>query len=92
MSYPPPSYQGTGEASARLTANNTRPDLTYNNKVEVRYLASGGSTRGQFGLYRWTFGPTHSGPESRKSSCRWRQQVPLPRTSPDGRSPRKCPR
>ncbi|HEU4907856.1 MAG TPA: cupin domain-containing protein [Propionibacteriaceae bacterium] len=63
MSYPPASYHGTGEASARLTVNNTPPNLTYNNKVEVRYLASGDSTRGQFGLYRWTFGPTRSGPD-----------------------------
>jgi len=65
MSYPPATYHGTGEASARLTPSGTPPDLTYNNnnKVEVHYLASGASTRGQFGLYRWTFGPTRSGPD-----------------------------
>jgi quercetin dioxygenase-like cupin family protein len=63
MSYPPPAYHGPGEASARLTPRNTLPDLTYHNKVEVLYLATGASTHGQFGLYRWTFGPSQSGPD-----------------------------
>ena len=63
MSYPTATYHGTGEASARLTRGDTPPNLTYHNKVEVLYLASGASTRGQFGLYRWTFGPTRSGPD-----------------------------
>jgi mannose-6-phosphate isomerase-like protein (cupin superfamily) len=63
MSYPPATYHGVGEASARLTPNDTSPNLTYGNGVEVVYLASGASTRGQFGLYRWTFGPTRSGPD-----------------------------
>lgn len=81
MSYPPATYHGTGEASARLTPSGTPPDLTYNNKVEVHYLASGASTRGQFGLYRWTFGQHAAGPihtstaafpsRSSSSTARW---------------------
>jgi len=63
MSYPPATYHGTGEASARLTRGDTSPSLTYPNKVEVLYLANAASTHGQFGLYRWTFGPTRSGPD-----------------------------
>jgi quercetin dioxygenase-like cupin family protein len=63
MSYPPATYHGDGEASARLTPSDTTPNLIYNNKVEVLYLATGASTRGQFGLYRWTFGPARTGPD-----------------------------
>jgi quercetin dioxygenase-like cupin family protein len=63
MSYPPASYHGSGEVSARLRPSDTPPDLTYPNEVQVHYLASGASTHGQFGLYRWTFGPMRSGPD-----------------------------
>jgi len=63
MSYPPRAYHGSGEVSARLTPSDAPPNLTYPNKVEVLYLATGNSTRGQFGLYRWTFGPNRTGPD-----------------------------
>lgn len=63
MSYPPATYHGTGEASAQLSRNGAPPNLTYRNKVEVLYLATGASGHGEFGLYRWTFGPTPSGPD-----------------------------
>jgi quercetin dioxygenase-like cupin family protein len=63
MSYPPATYHGDGEASAQLTASGTPANLTYDNKVEVLYLATGAATRGQFGLYRWTFGPARTGPD-----------------------------
>jgi quercetin dioxygenase-like cupin family protein len=63
MSYPAATYHGTGEASAQLTRNGATPNLTYRNKVEVLYLTTGASSHGQFGLYRWTFGPTPSGPD-----------------------------
>ena len=32
--------------------------------TEVHYLGTGGSTDGQFGLYRWDMGPERSGPSS----------------------------
>jgi quercetin dioxygenase-like cupin family protein len=63
MSYPPATYHGTGEVSARLTPSDAAPNLTYPNEVEVLYLATGDSTRGEFGLYRWTFGPNRTGPD-----------------------------
>lgn len=63
MSYPPVTYHGSGEVSARLTPADAPPNLTYPNKVEVLYLATGDSTRGEFGLYRWTFGPNRTGPD-----------------------------
>jgi quercetin dioxygenase-like cupin family protein len=63
MSYPPATYHGSGEVSARLTPADAPPNLTYTNEVEVLYLATGDSTRGEFGLYRWTFGPNRTGPD-----------------------------
>lgn len=63
MSYPPATYHGSGEVSARLTPSDAAPNLTYPNEVEVLYLATGDSTRGEFGLYRWTFGPNRTGPD-----------------------------
>jgi len=63
MSYPPDAYHGSGEVSARLTPSDVAPNLTYPNEVEVLYLATGDSTRGEFGLYRWTFGPNRTGPD-----------------------------
>ena len=63
MSYPPATYHGSGEVSASLTPADAPPNLTYTNKVEVLYLATGDSTRGEFGLYRWTFGPNRTGPD-----------------------------
>ncbi|MPZ61069.1 MAG: cupin domain-containing protein [Propionibacteriales bacterium] len=64
MSYPEPRYHGdTGEASATYRPSDHKPELTYPSGVEVDYLATGGSTSGEFGLYRWTFGETESGPD-----------------------------
>lgn len=63
MTYPPPRYHGSdGEVSAWLRRSDTAPDLTYPNGVTVDYLATGERTSGDFGLYRWTFGPESSGP------------------------------
>lgn len=64
MSYPPPQYDGTdGEASATLRRDAATPDFTYANGTRVHYLATGASTGGLFGLYRWEMGPARSGPD-----------------------------
>ena len=63
MTYPPDRYLGAdGEVSARFRPAGQQPDLTYPNGTTVHYLATGGSTDGLFGLYRWEMGPEPSGP------------------------------
>ncbi len=63
MSYPPPIYDGdTGEVSAWVRGNETEPEIVYPNGNRVRLLATGGSTGGLFGLYRWEFSTAVSGP------------------------------
>jgi mannose-6-phosphate isomerase-like protein (cupin superfamily) len=63
MTYPEPTYLGdTGEVSATHRPSNHEPDLTYANGTTVHYLATGASTDGLFGLYRWVMGPEPSGP------------------------------
>jgi mannose-6-phosphate isomerase-like protein (cupin superfamily) len=63
MSYPEPRYLGdTGEISATYRPSDHEPELTYPTGVKVDYLATGASTDGEFGLYRWTFGPKETGP------------------------------
>ncbi len=63
MSYPEPLYHGdTGEISARFRPTGAPPDLTYPSGNTVDYLATGASTDGLFGLYRWNMGPERSGP------------------------------
>jgi quercetin dioxygenase-like cupin family protein len=64
MSYPDPRYLGeSGEASATFRPVDATPDLL-NEKAgsSVHYLATGQSTGGDFGLYRWNMGPDPSGP------------------------------
>jgi quercetin dioxygenase-like cupin family protein len=63
MSYPPPIYDGeTGEVSAWVRGNEVEPEIAYPNGNRVRLLATGASTGGLFGLYRWEFSPEVSGP------------------------------
>jgi mannose-6-phosphate isomerase-like protein (cupin superfamily) len=62
LPYPEDRYHGaTGEVSATL-----RPDATpgeiQRDALTARYLATGASTDGQFGLYRWEMGPGRGGP------------------------------
>src|SRR6478672_11107481 len=53
MSYPDPRYLGEkGEISAMYRPADQKSDLTIGPGTAVRYLATGASTRGQFGLYR----------------------------------------
>jgi mannose-6-phosphate isomerase-like protein (cupin superfamily) len=62
MSYPPPSYHGdTGEPSATVRPAGAEPELTMRNGT-ASYLATGASTGGKFGLYRWDMHGPPSGP------------------------------
>ena len=64
MSYPEPRYFGeTGEVDFAFRPNDTKPDVTYRAGGTVDYLATGAATGGDFGLYRWNFGPNETGPD-----------------------------
>jgi len=64
MSYPPPRYTGdTGEVTATYRPADHEPELVYANGNSVHYLATGATTLGDFGLYRWVMGPGRSGPD-----------------------------
>jgi quercetin dioxygenase-like cupin family protein len=64
MSYPPPKYQGdSGLINATFRATDQSPELVYPSGGQVRYLATGASTGGEFGLYRWEMTAAPSGPE-----------------------------
>jgi mannose-6-phosphate isomerase-like protein (cupin superfamily) len=63
MTYPPPSYHGdSGELSATCRPADAAPELVYPSGNSAHYLATGTSTNGQFGMYRWEMGPEPSGP------------------------------
>ena len=63
MTYPPPTYHGdTGELTATYRRPDAVPELIYPSGNTVHYLATGASTNGQFGLYRWDMGSEPSGP------------------------------
>jgi mannose-6-phosphate isomerase-like protein (cupin superfamily) len=62
MSYPPIRYRAEeGVASATVRPADAAPDLVYASGTTVDYLATGDSTDGLFGLYRWTM-PGLGGP------------------------------
>ena len=64
MSYPPPYYTGDGgEVSAVLRPHDHPRELAHTNGGGAAYLATGATTHGQFGLYRWDMGPGVSGPD-----------------------------
>jgi mannose-6-phosphate isomerase-like protein (cupin superfamily) len=63
LAYPEPRYDGaTGEASATYRPASHPPELTYPSGNTAHYLATGASTGGTYGLYRWEMGPEPSGP------------------------------
>lgn len=63
MTYPDPLYRGqSGEATAWIRRSGDTPEITYSNGTTVHYLATGATTDGRFGLYRWAMGPEPSGP------------------------------
>lgn len=64
LPYPGPRYVGeAGEASARYRPADAEPDLVRDSGLAVHYLATGATTDGQLGLYRWRMGPGRSGPD-----------------------------
>src|SRR5437870_3795803 len=64
MSYPPPHYDGaSGLANATFRPSAHDPELRYPSGGTVHYLATGDSTGGQFGLYRWEMAAAQSGPD-----------------------------
>jgi quercetin dioxygenase-like cupin family protein len=65
MSYPEPRYHGDeGEMSAVYRSADQKAELTIGSSTAVRYLATGDSTHGQFGLYRWDAKPHAPGPKA----------------------------
>lgn len=65
MSYPPPAYVGDrGEVTATYRPHGHQPELVYTaTGNRVHYLATGASTGGRFGLYRWEMEAGQSGPD-----------------------------
>jgi len=64
MSYPDPRYLGDkGEISAVFRPADAEPELRHRRGGGAAYLATGASTHGQFGLYRWDMAATQSGPD-----------------------------
>jgi len=62
MSYPDPRYaRDSGEVSATFRPQDSGPELIYPSGTTVDYLATGASTEGRFGLYRWNMGTTPGG-------------------------------
>ena len=63
LPYPPDRYHGTsGERSAWVREDAT-PGEIRREGLTARYLATGASTGGDFGLYRWEMGPRRGGPD-----------------------------
>jgi mannose-6-phosphate isomerase-like protein (cupin superfamily) len=61
--YPDPVYLGEpGLANARLRRSDAAPEIRQANGGAAAYLATGASTNGQFGLYRWDMAAAPSGP------------------------------
>ncbi len=62
MSSPDAMYLGTsGELTTGFRPATTAPELPRSNGA-ASYLATGATTGGKFGLYRWDMGPEPSGP------------------------------
>jgi mannose-6-phosphate isomerase-like protein (cupin superfamily) len=63
MSYPDPVYlDEPGLVNARLRPADLPADVTYRSGGTAHYVATGESTGGQFGLYRWEMSGPPSGP------------------------------
>ncbi len=61
--YPPDRYTGTGgEVNASLRRADTPAELGLAGGGSAHYLATGATTGGSFGLYRWEMGPAPTGP------------------------------
>jgi mannose-6-phosphate isomerase-like protein (cupin superfamily) len=65
VSYPDPVYLGdNGETTATLRPADHGPEISYKSGGRCHYLATGDSTNGQFGLYRWEMAPNQGGPDA----------------------------
>jgi mannose-6-phosphate isomerase-like protein (cupin superfamily) len=62
MSYPEARHLGDGAATATLRLAGAEPELT-GVATATSYLATGATTDGRFGLYRWDFTGPRSGPD-----------------------------
>ena len=63
LSYPAARYHGDGgEVSATFRPNDQAAEVVYANGTRCRYLATGASTGGLFGLYRWEMVAGAGGP------------------------------
>jgi mannose-6-phosphate isomerase-like protein (cupin superfamily) len=63
LPYPPDRYHGeSGEASATVRLGSQEPELD-RRTARTSYLATGDTTHGMFGLYRWDFKEPPSGPD-----------------------------
>jgi mannose-6-phosphate isomerase-like protein (cupin superfamily) len=60
--YPPDVHAGSGEVSAVLRRADAPPELSAPSGNATHYLATGATTNGAFGLYRWDMGPQFGGP------------------------------
>jgi mannose-6-phosphate isomerase-like protein (cupin superfamily) len=60
MSSPDPAYDGSGEVLATYRPADTPPELPRPGGA-ASYLATGATTAGRFGLYRWDMGPQPAG-------------------------------
>ena len=62
--YPEARYTGSGGVvNAALRRADTPPELSSPSGNAAHYLATGATTGGAFGLYRWEMGPERSGPD-----------------------------
>ncbi|TCO62675.1 cupin domain-containing protein [Actinocrispum wychmicini] len=63
MSYPEPLYlKEEGEVSATYRPGDHSPELVYANGTTIHYLATGATSAGGFGLYRYEMTSARSGP------------------------------
>lgn len=63
LPYPDPVHDGDGEPSGRHRPASSPADLRNPSGTDVHYLATGASTDGQLGLYRYEMGPGRGGPD-----------------------------
>ena len=64
MSYPEPVYLGQpGLANATFRPADADPEVRYRAGGTAHYLATGASTDGHFGLYRWDMPEARGGPD-----------------------------
>jgi hypothetical protein len=66
MTYPDPLFHGIGcRGNATIIRVGGEPDLVRTSGTDVHYLATGDTTGGLFGLYRWSMGPGRGGEDPR---------------------------